>query len=368
MGERLEGHDGRGWGGADVSDAIKALRERIGDRKIIASVSGGKDSAAARLYMRELGIPDEQVRNVAMDTGWEWSGWREYVDGPLSTVIGPVEIISAPRQFADLVRHKQMFPSRIMRFCTQELKVYPMQRFIRALVAGEAKCETCDGDGTVEGSLNRYRDECPTCHFSGQQPPVDVLNVVGIRRLESRARSLMTEWEWSDGFDCEVWRPIFDWTEGDVIAIHHRHGLTPNPLYLKGAKRVGCWPCIYASKDEIKLVAKIDPDRIDEIRDLEAEINAASDARAIEKDRDIEAGRHLFQLRVPSGMNYRASIDEVVKWSRTLRGGKVEDKRLSLFDSMGINDGCMRWGLCETAAPDEDVSTPPATEGGRDGG
>jgi len=334
-------------------DEVDALKARIGDRLIIASVSGGKDSAAMRLHLREIGIPDSQVRNVAMDTGWEWSGWREYVEGTLAAVIGPVEIIRAPRQFADLVRHKQMFPSRIMRFCTQELKVYPMQRYINALVEGNVVCETCDGDGTVEGQTWDNNAECPVCHGYGRMPAVDVLNAVGIRRLESRARSQMTEWEWSKGFDCEVWRPIIDWTERDVIDIHQRHGLAPNPLYLKGARRVGCWPCIYAGKAEIKLMAKIDPGRVDEIRALEAEINAASDERAIEKGRPIEAGRHLFQLRVPSGMNYRASIDAVVKWSRTKRGGKVEDRALDLLDSVGINDGCMRWGLCETATEDD---------------
>ena len=55
----------------------------------------------------------------------------------------------------------------------------------------------------------------------------------------------MTEWEFQD-FDAEVWRP--DTLErGEVIEIHHRHGLRPNPLYLLGATRV-CWPCIFARK------------------------------------------------------------------------------------------------------------------------
>jgi len=339
---------------------VDALRARIGDRTIIASVSGGKDSAAMRLHLREIGIPDAQIRNVAMDTDWEWDGWREYVEGQLSSVIGPVEIIRGKRGFADLVRHKQMFPSRIMRFCTQELKVYPMQRYIRALVDGDVVCENCGGEGLVDGQTWGNLVECPVCRRTGRLPAIDVINAVGIRRAESKARSEMPEWEFSDGFDCEVWRPLILWTEQDVIDIHQRHGLPPNPLYLKGARRVGCWPCIMSSKEEIKLIARIDPKRIDTIRALEAEVNAASDTRSFEKGKPIEAGRHLFQLRVPSGMNYRASIDEVVKWSRTLRGGKVEDRRIDLLESAGINDGCMRWGLCETA---EDAAPPDGARG-----
>lgn len=88
-----------------MSDQV--IIDRIGDRRIIASVSGGKDSAAARLYLREIGVPDEQIDNVAMDTGWEWSGWRAYVEGPLAAALGPIQIISAPRQFEELVRRRR---------------------------------------------------------------------------------------------------------------------------------------------------------------------------------------------------------------------------------------------------------------------
>ena len=37
-------------------------------------------------------------------------------------------------------------------------------------------------------------------------------------------------------------------------------------------------------------------------------------------------------------------IDDVVQWSRTSRGGK----QYELFASGA--DGCMRWGMCETAS------------------
>lgn len=41
-------------------------------------------------------------------------------------------------------------------------------------------------------------------------------------------------------FDCEVWRPLLTWSYDDVIEIHQAFGIKPNPLYLKGAERVGC--------------------------------------------------------------------------------------------------------------------------------
>lgn len=292
---------------------IEELRARIGDRLIICSVSGGKDSAAARLYLRELGIPDSQVRNVAMDTGWEWSGWRDYVEGPLTAAIGPIEIIGSSRSLPQWAEHKGMFPSRLRRWCTDLNKVQPFAAYIHA-------------------ALQR-----------GEDP----LIVVGIRASESIARALMPEWEDQDAYDAECWRPILTWTLQDVIDIHQRHGLVPNPLYLKGAKRVGCWPCIYAGKDEIKLVAEVDPGRIDEIRALEASVTIAAEDIVRRRGEDLKQPRTFFAARSPDGTAW--PIDRVVKWSRALRGGKHEDRRLGLLESAGINDGCMRWGLCETA-------------------
>ena len=55
----------------------------------------------------------------------------------------------------------------------------------------------------------------------------------------------------------------------DRAAIAKRHGIKPNPLYLLGASRVGCWPCINVTTEEIALIARHTPERIDLIRDWE---------------------------------------------------------------------------------------------------
>jgi len=136
-----------------------------------------------------------------MDTGWEHPVTYEYLRGPLTEKLGPITEIRSekyPQGMVQLVTKKGMFPSRFNRFCTQELKVFPLANYINARVA------------------------------TGE----DIVNAVGIRAAESEARSKMLEWEWQKNFDCEVWRPILRWEEKDVIDIHHRHGLRPNPLYL----------------------------------------------------------------------------------------------------------------------------------------
>ena len=180
----------------------------------------------------------------------------------------------------------------------------------------------------------------------------DVVNAVGIRAAESAARATLPEWEWQSGFDCEVWRPLLRWTEQEVIEIHHRHGLRPNPLYLLGATRVGCWPCIFARKSEIRLIADTDPGRIVRLRVLEQEVGAAAQARAARDGRAAPSPPAWFQnpLSRPGPDGHRDGscwpIDRVVDWSRSAGRGPLKTQDEFLFAAQ--LDGCMRWGLCDT--------------------
>lgn len=277
-------------------------REKLGDRHVVASISGGKDSAAMSLWLTENGI--EHTR-VFADTGWEHPATYAYLRGPLTEKLGPIHEVRGPRVMDELILHKGMFPSRLKRYCTQELKVFPLAKFIRE------ESERRDGD---------------------------VVNAVGIRAEESEARSRFPEWEHQETFDCDVWRPLLRWSFEDVVAIHKRHNLVPNPLYLMGASRVGCWPCIFARKDEIRFIAEHDPARIDQIRALEQEVTK----RAAERGDDRYRSFFSFWLQ-GEGTRACAPIDRVVAWSKTASGGK----NLSLFEPGPPDEGCMRWGMCE---------------------
>ncbi len=278
-------------------------RAYLRGRKVIASISGGKDSAAMSLYLTELGIEHERV---FMDTGWESDITYEYLRGPLTTAIGPILEIRGDLNFVDLVMKKGLFPSRVMRFCTEELKVFPILAYLQA-----------------------------------REDASDLVNAVGIRRAESKARSTMSEYEWSDGFDCEIWRPLVTWNEEDVSDIHARHGLAKNPLYELGASRVGCWPCIHARKSEIALVARLDPGRIDKIRTMEADLNARGAERDKDKNRAFVA-RSMFSYHGGDNKHVAMPIDQAIEWANSKRGE---------WQPPGAGSACMRYGLCETEEP-----------------
>jgi 3'-phosphoadenosine 5'-phosphosulfate sulfotransferase (PAPS reductase)/FAD synthetase len=136
-----------------------------------------------------------------------------------------------------------------------------------------------------------------------------------------------------------VYRPIHGWTAKDVFDLAKRHGIRPNPLYLIGASRVGCWPCINSQKDEIALVAEHTPEIIDRLEDWERRVSLVSRCD----------GSTFFPAdKVPGDPDdwARGQIRKVVEWTRTTRGGRNFD----LFQAMEREDrpACFsQYGLCE---------------------
>jgi len=295
----------------------------------IASVSGGKDSAAMCLHLQEQGI---EHRRVFFDTGWEHPALYQYLKHELPKAIGPIEWVTAPTpnldeereqlaqayearlgHYSAMVRwmlHKAMFPSRMRRWCTETLKIKALKKYMR------------DQDFEL---------------------PV---NTVGVRAEESVARSKLPEREISTSLDCMVWRPLLRWSRQDVIDIHTRHQLSPCSLYLKGAERVGCWPCIFSRKAEVRYMAETDQARVNLIRDLEHDVMLLAKKRNEAKGTSFDERGHVaptFFGQKGHG-NQMADIDRVIEWSKTSRGGK----QFSMFREDEIEPGCMSWGLCDT--------------------
>lgn len=123
----------------------------------------------------------------------------------------------------------------------------------------------------------------------------------------------------------EQWRPILTWTFEDVVAIHHKHGLRPCPLYLRNATRVGCWPCIMSNKDELAMLAK-DDRRVRAMRMIESLVGDLARARREARGETIEGWNPpaFFQANKPdkNKKHPSISIDTVLEWACTEWGGR----------------------------------------------
>lgn len=279
----------------------------------VCNVSGGKDSTATALALLEAGIPH---RRVFADTRWEAPETYEHLD-MLRAKLGPIDVVGYPGGMPAKIREGARFASRMQRWCTRELKIEPLRDY----------CDAIEADGSI------------------------VVTVTGIRHEEgtrTNGRGEALEAEDDVAWGGWMWRPIVRWTIADVLAIHHRHDVPVNPLYQRGHDRVGCYPCVMASKEDVRPVADHAPERIAEIRELEEAVTAERIRRNEEKPGRYAHPEASFFLKAVNRDTPGApimKIDDVVAWSRTERGGR----QLPMFPPVP-DGGCFRWGLCEAPA------------------
>ena len=184
--------------------------------KHIVCFSGGKDSTALVLWAKENLT---EFTTVFCDTGWEHPITYAYIEEINRTLLdGKLVTLKSekyPQGFVQLCVEKGRVPSVRMRFCTDKLKTAPIIKWLK----------------TIDDEATLYQ---------------------GIRADESAARSRMAESCFDDNFDAEIRRPLLRWSAEDCFAMMRKHGVQPNPLYLMGAGRVGCFPCIMVNMRELK--------------------------------------------------------------------------------------------------------------------
>lgn len=101
-----------------------------------------------------------------------------------------------------------------------------------------------------------------------------VLIVTGERREESpgRARYATVERHRTSNASRRVdhWRPILDWSEGQVWAALQSAGIVPHPCYYVGYGRASCAWCIFGGPDEWATARALDPESFGRVADYEA--------------------------------------------------------------------------------------------------
>jgi len=193
--------------------------------------SGGKDSTATLLWLREQQIP---FVAVYCDTGWEHPKTVAYIEEINQTLLGGKLITLKSVKYdgmVHLIQVKKRNASAKARFCTEELKSKPMIAWV----------------AEQEDEVTIYQ---------------------GIRAQESASRARMLPQVWDDGYDAFVSRPILSWSVEDVFAMHKKYQVPVNPLYKMGHARVGCFPCVMVNQSQLRILSEQSPevwDRIEEI-------------------------------------------------------------------------------------------------------
>jgi 3'-phosphoadenosine 5'-phosphosulfate sulfotransferase (PAPS reductase)/FAD synthetase len=324
----------------------------------IVNVSGGKDSAAVALLARESGRPfqlwmaDTGNEN---ETTWEYAHYlSRFLGVPLHTARADFSaqiarkrlfvatkwpeqgipdavveralavLVPTGNPFVDLCIWKGRFPSRKAQFCTEELKANAIE-------------DACVGPALDRGNVVQWlgvrRDES----LNRRNSPM----FQRVRRADKRG-------------DVLLFRPIIHWTAANVFAFAAHHGLRPNPLYLQGFGRVGCFPCINASKTELAQIGRRYPEAVDRVERWEAAVADASKrgkATFFAPDVTPEGAAIGRRAKARGGMTaaesaaqHWPSASEVFEWAKASRGGRQFDLFTSADDGLSCSS---QYGLCE---------------------
>ena len=181
----------------------------------VLSLSGGKDSAALAVYMRDR-VP--QMEYIFHDTDKELPETYAYLSR-LEAILGKPIHKTSPTDTFDhwLVVYGGMLPSNHRRWCTKMLKIKPFEAFV--------------GEGPV-------------------------VNYVGLRADENRVGYISTK---------PNIRAVYPFKEdglvrADIIRILEESGLGLPPYMAWGRSRSGCYFCFYQQKIEWVRLKETHPD------------------------------------------------------------------------------------------------------------
>ncbi len=210
----------------------------------VISISGGKDSKATLISSIPLlldYVDPQQIKVVFCDTKWEKDSTYKEIEVISSKLLNEynIELLTLtnekyPNGMTDLIKDKKAFPTRMIKVCTEQLKMVP--------------------------ALNYYRK----LFDSGYE----VITLVGKRRDESEKRKNTPDFEI---FNYKDWNfttfyPIADWTETDVYSFLDETWGIPS-AYFEGNSRLGCDECFQADLKSISLMSESKIKEMEKVED-----------------------------------------------------------------------------------------------------
>lgn len=251
----------------------------------VIKFSGGNDSIALVQWCVDKGL--RNMVAVYNNTGWASEYWPERIyklnEWLKSKYIEFVELES--EGMFNLAMRKKSWPGLGSKFCTTYLKIVPYQKWVEEV-----------------------------------DPDKDAVCLVGIRREESQRRSNWPEWIEESETDGgrSLWSPLVNFSSQERDELIYRAGWSPLPH-----RSQECYPCVFANKDDIKLLTS---DRVDEIEDMESAMGFTKNGKP----------RTFFRPKKRGGA---VGIRKVVDWANSDRGKYDPDQNLLFGCDSGFCGG-----------------------------
>ena len=291
---------------------------------IIVLYSGGKDSIAATLYLRELGVPNEKILLMHHDIDggnqeleMDWSVTKSYCIESAKALGIPIRFSWRQGGFLqEMLRNGASFPISFEdyndsgKLITVSAAAWEASEKLRKRIE---ECIQADNEEEAERLMIQlrqygYRMKFPAksaslqtrwCSSSLKIEVFDkvlrycdtfmagkkILVIDGIRREESPNRSRYNE--------CELhttnaprkqrvvhkWSPVIEWTEEMVWEIIERHRLRAHPCYYLGFSRCSCSCCIFGLPKHWAAIKFLHPEKFSKLVELERRLNFTIDSK-----------------------------------------------------------------------------------------
>jgi 3'-phosphoadenosine 5'-phosphosulfate sulfotransferase (PAPS reductase)/FAD synthetase len=210
--------------------------------ELVINFSGGKDSCAMLHYLCTQ-YPHLNKSVVFANTGWEHADAVEWVKERVKPYGLQAHIVRNENiNFLSMVLKRKKFPSPSIRQCTSDLKVAPIEKWIRRNYNGKVVIN-CLG---LRSSESRNRAKKPA-----------------LRRNPKLTNSKRVVWDWL---------PIKNWTDEQVFSYLRENDIPLHPCY-QYLSRFSCRVCIFMSLHDLRQVKEHDPKAFKAIARLERKIN-----------------------------------------------------------------------------------------------
>ena len=174
----------------------------VGVVKHVLGLSGGRDSAALAVYMRQY-HPELEIEYFFTDTGKELPEVYEYL-GRLEGLLGrPILRLNPDRDFDFwLKQYNGFLPSAQTRWCTRQLKLRPFEHWVRPMLDEGATVYSYvairSDESYREGYASKHENLIVRLPF--KEAGVDKAGVLEI--LESAGLGLPTYYSWRTRSGC----------------------------------------------------------------------------------------------------------------------------------------------------------------------
>lgn len=271
----------------------------------ICGVSGGKDSSALAVHLQRT-RPELDLEYFFCDTGAELPETYEYL-GKLEVVLGkPIERLNAERPFEHyFAMRRGMLPSPQIRWCTVDMKIKPLERWI-----GEDDCVSYVAIRSDEANRKGYVSTKP--NIRAEFPFKD------------------------DGI-------VYD----DVLRILDEAGIGI-PSYYEWRTRSGCYFCFYQRKSEWVGLGERHPELYERAKQIERGVfsgDGTSDAQdftayAADDGYTWSQGETLDELWARRGDIKKRHLDSLTRARAKGRNLPLVQTLEAALDDEDANDAC----------------------------